>query len=282
MNMTFERAIEAARASIIQVADPHDRGALSADLYRFREKCPYIGFEDDESNKPYHFRTEWAHVITRVDDSKSATDPGRSVGRIVERTSETIHIPPVRLEARANLTPRGGLAITDFPSGEDVPLIMESQATGLEELFKKHLFVALLGVAEHAGEVRRVTPEQAAHAAIEVASQFDGQTTILCAYLDRNLFPFDRCPEDHVGRYDFGTGLVVGERSLGRGVMLVVKNEPTEVGFVQFKSEIDTVICLKGYAELMAVTTGLFGFCVWGDAPIVKIDFRPPDSQKKA
>ena len=57
----------------------------------------------------------------------------------------------------------------------------------------------------------------------------------------------------------------------------MIANEPSKVGFVQIRSDPELFISVSDGYDVVPRAAMLCGFSIWGDAPILKLDFREKD-----
>lgn len=272
MNITLERALAQAASHIIRVTDPTDLERISEPLSTFVRSCPFLKLEKRDDDSPFEFKADWACVVTRSDDSKSVTEPSHSVVKFIARSGkEPIRVPTVTLKAKSEGDPPSDPTeqFMEILSGQ----ITRGHGWNLMNLFSTHLLMALIGAAEKAGRVKLREPDSVHATVLETICELGGDCTVLSSFEGMSRFPLDF--RERPDSFKLKGGVARAIRSMGKGVMLVVRNDPEAVGFARQKREIETVAGLKDLYRLAAVSTGQFGFCVWGDAPVVKIDFRP-------
>lgn len=266
---------EALRAILerTHIDDEDENKKLLAPLQAYLRECPYIGSDYNDAQdleKPFGDH-DGAYVITRLSPNESVMKGKDHVRRIRRSDGKNTFTVPARpLSSRSTVS-----FVSDFfrqPStldeiGDEEP---DRLGRNLVDLVDRHLLIALLSASE--GKLHgtvHTSVEKLRKTVIEYVNVLDVPATVLVgADLMTSVLESPRFT------YEIGNnGKVEMARQLGPGVVLVVANQPEEVGFIRVRFK-PVMFAAGSGPEAVVSAVGEFGFCVWSDSPVWKIDTR--------
>ncbi len=262
--MNIEEGIRAALATIVKIDDARDLAHIAGPLNDFKENCHYLDFVEPEHNYP--FRSETVHVVTRSHGkvSNSVRKLSRHDGR------EVFNVPPLHLQSAGELS---ALNVRD-PDDSIVQLVAPSLSKTLGTLLcdtvESHVLLALLASSEAQGRVVKTSRESLMEVCDAEVDRLDMPCTVILHFHD----------VAHIGahvRLSLGSkGLAKASptRAIGEGVIMIVGHAPESVGFVTEDDDIRAVVGVEAGFMIRPTAFVKRGFCVWGNAPVVKIDAR--------
>jgi hypothetical protein len=270
--MTIYSALQAARTAMNQVTDPADLALLRKDLNEFRKDCKYLEFLEPPF-QTHQFKTDSAFVISHVAGNLKKVET-RRIQRSDGRTA--FGVKTVRLALSLPIPfddPR-------FTADEYLENVVKYECRPnlgpmAMEAIQACAFKAMMSAAEYGKHVVEVARGRPAALQAEVERLMDDlgvPSTLIANNLDAGrlrLKPNDY-PTERIGQF----GTVAANRTISEGVMLIVANKPEDVGFVKIEVEPQLFVDLQNACDALVTTTTRCGFCVWGGAPIIKIDFR--------
>jgi len=258
--MNMEQSLQAAHADLHIVTDQADLGKVYGSLSGFFSSCPYIGFVDQETDDPFSFGAEAAHVVTRASGNSSTSE----VRRIARTPGRALTVPSIRLQVSTNLEwmlDASSGCFTDL--GSTLP---DEHGSNLVNLVEQNLLWALVSAARHDGRV--ITVKTDPRAAVALAAEELGEPcTVLASYLD--AVKLLDSPRMALGVSQQGDATL--RRAMKPGLVIVVANRPKAVGFVRQRRK-PTTYSAASTVDINVHTVGQYGFCAWANAPLSLIE----------
>lgn len=262
--MNIKDAVNTALISS-HISDPLDVQQIQAPFTALRKNSPYIDFLD-ELSQPIPFQSDIAHVLTKV-EGKHAHQV-RNLKRADDRNEFTV--PSLTFEAPGELSlykPQYRDQWFLDPAAES---LLEHLGTGYAYLVHQHILAALLSSAESQDRVIHTTELELRKTVRRIVDGIDGPSSVITNYKHSGRVTEIPWGEKVIG----GEGHIHQSRQLDEDVLLVVKDDPKNIGFVWVESLPEMYISVGRPGVLCCSVMGECSICVWGNANVTKIDLR--------
>lgn len=293
--MTIEQALRATYADTHHVTDSSDLEKIREPLSNFRKNlAPYIGFVDEQYQDEYHFLADSAHIVTKKpepDTAEAESEDGsdikipfaerepsvvvpKQLRHIKSSPGRLLKVPAYRFEARTKVPFLNELFRSEESFEDVASRLPESVGDNLLRQVQFHMVWALFASAEAQEHVIPCEPSEIEsevdRLVAENPERFSAGYSVLtnwssCRHLSQG--------SDWRSIKD-GSSIVKTLRVIGEGVAILVAHEPRQVGFIRIKTEPEVFSVVENICDGIIAGVGAYGFCVWGNAPVWKLDFR--------
>lgn len=292
--MNTLEALKATLADLHVIDDKGERDVFRENLATFEKQCPFLNFENDTGQDvEYDFLSDSAVVLTRFpqeDPKVVSSDPKEEIYRDskhvrrVQRAPgrDKVIVPARRMEYAIQIPFSDPYWRVDdglnFMS-ENLPSRL---GAGYASILFWHVLVMLMMVAESPGWRGTLAVDKRDVETVVrdiLGSSIETYTIITNAELCSEMMRDERRPGNN--EYQIGErGFIHLTRQIDEQIILLVPHLPEKIGFVRTRYEPEIFIGTYRHHDRSAVADGIaaavgeVGFCIWGDAPVIKIDTR--------